>query len=355
MCGRHVHASLEWYRLCVQALRVRPAVTNQQANADAEVRELFSAGQRAFWNAHKHPPPVEAHEGDSDPASASEEEPPAEAPAEQELPEGVIDIGILAGSLTGNLIAGVHEPMFRSASAEDAADAVEAVPTAPLKRLRMRNAAIHTNLFQRLCCAVTQDFIASTTVLAMAEAGQPSWSVVQHLQQLESLDISDMPVGNGPLMQLLPMLSCLGSLREFRAENCSMQWLGLNMVCSSMPDTARCLTLLDWSSNSIAGGTRRDTLRHLSKLTALQDLQLRHCGIGPEEALALALALPRLRALRRLDLARNGLGGEGAAAVVAAAAELPDLRYLHCGARFGVDEAAVRAALPEVVVFELSP
>lgn len=344
----------------LQALALRPKRLNQQANADTEVRELFEAGHRAFWTAHLAPPP-EAAAADAAAAEAADTAddppPPPEDPEEPEepLPPGVIDIGIAAGSLLGNHIAGASQPMFRDAGAgEHDEPAGEPVVIAPLKRLYVRNAAVHTNLFQRLCVAVTERFACSRDVLAVAEAEQPHWTVAQQLSQLETLDLSDMPVGNGPLMQFIPAVKQFAALREVRAVNCAMQPLGLRLFCDNMGSPrAVDLTSLDWSDNTVVDGDGATSLRTICYLTGLRELRLQRCGIRAEAAQTLAAALRPLRVLRRLDLARNGLGEAGVAAVVAEAAELPDLAYLHGGAGHGVDEDAARAQLREGCVFEL--
>ena len=336
---------------------MRPLSINQQADADTEIRQLFEAGHRSFWSAHLQGPPVgpDPDDGDDGGAPGASDAPEEEEEEGPPQPQPKSSMGILAGSLTGNLLAGNFQPMFRRASADEGeASPAEAVPTAPLKRLRLRNAAIHTNLFQRLCCAVVERFVCSPDVLAVAEAGAASWSVAQHLEQLVSIDFSDIPVGNGPLLQMMGALVHLPALREIHAANCSMAPHGFHMVCNSMPTTARHITLLDWSRNFVTDDRNRDNLRHVSMLTALQDLRLRRCCIGAEDAAVLAAGLRSLRALRRLDLARNGLGASGAAAVVAAVAVLPAMRYLHCGARYGVAEEEAREALPAEVVFELN-
>eukprot|EP00892_Ulva_mutabilis_P003313 jgi/Ulvmu1/1353/UM011_0081.1 len=338
-----------------QALLLRPRRLNLQANADEEMMELFSAAHHAFWNAHAQGPPADPEADPAEggaPESDSDGEPAPDTPPAP-LPEGTINLGILPGSITGNLMTGKAEQNFPLSSGAGSPPPAEPVPTAPLKRLHMRTAAIHPNLLQRLCCALKERFVHSTTELARPSRDEPTWTVVQHLQQLESLDLSDIPIGGGPIMQLFPLLMSLRGLRELRVANCDFPGWSLDSLCRSFTASGIGVTLLDWSGNSIVNGERRDVLKGVETLPTLRDLRLRHCGIGGPEAAALADGVRQLGSLRRLDLARNGLGGEGAAAVVAAVAQLPDMAYMHCGAAYGVDAEAARAQLPPAVVFEV--
>lgn len=346
----------------LQTLVPRPWLL-QHPNLVAEIWALFEAGHRAFWNAHLEPAPPDGVAAACAAAlseSADAGDSAATAHPEDEL--AVLYPGAAgAGGSATLLLTGleISQPVLRHASTEDrAAPPGGPVATAPLRRLHIGNAAVHTNLLSWLCSYVTQPFVCSPEELEKAQPGQPSWTISQHLQTLECLDMSGARIGAAALPNMVATLQTLGGLRELRLADCSMSAMSLGMLCTYVGGSAKLgdLTRIDWSGNAVAEGEEgRTAFGMLSKLTALQDLRLQRCGIRRGTAQVLAQALTAMRALRRVDLARNGLGADGAAAVVAAAAALPQLQYLQCGAAYGVDAAAAREELPEGVVFELDP
>jgi len=138
--------------------------------------------------------------------------------------------------------------------------------------------------------------------------------------QLESLDLSDNPLGDGAAA---PIADALQRLRigRLRLKRCGFGAAGI----AQLVRVGRLLQL-DASHNDL-GRRGAEMLAMAAESAQLETLEIAQCGLGAEGVRAL-FSSSVSSSLRHLDLSSNQLGDEGVTALVANAPRLPRLESL---------------------------
>ena len=155
---------------------------------------------------------------------------------------------------------------------------------------------------------------------------------------LQSLDISDMGIGNEGMNILAAGVASIPSLKSFDLTRNAIGDEGLQSLAAGLSNNVKYLETLHVSNN---GSFLAIGLRRLSGVipTALNLKELHLCNnaINDEGLQALAVGLRKHPTLARLDLSMNAIGIEGLRAL--AVAEITSLRWLSVARNAINDEA----------------